>query len=285
MIERRLASGRWARRHPGVYVLGGVPGSWSQDLWVAALAVGRPAVVSHETALLAQGAVGPDRVPRYPLVLIAPHGSHHRVPGAIVHQIDDVAPQHRLDVDGLEVTAVARTVVDLAATSGERWLAGLLDQLVVESKTTDAQVAVCLNDVARLGKPGVAMLGRLLDERGPGHVPPESELEQRLFDALRRAGLPSPVRQIQLPGRGLVEGRADAGYPDVKMLLEADGGRWHNRIRDLHRDHTRDAEAARAGWVTLRFRYEHLVFDPDEVAATVADVRRVRLAQLTGQAA
>jgi very-short-patch-repair endonuclease len=69
------------------------------------------------------------------------------------------------------------------------------------------------------------------------------------------------------------------------MLLEADGRRWHTRIRDLRRDHERDAEVARAGWITLRFMHEQLVGAPGEVAATVADVRQVRLVQLAGKAA
>jgi very-short-patch-repair endonuclease len=69
------------------------------------------------------------------------------------------------------------------------------------------------------------------------------------------------------------------------MLLEADGRRWHTRVRDIRRDHERDSEAARVGWVTLRFVYEQLVSAPDDVAATVADVRQVRLVQPSGAAA
>ncbi|MGH9113554.1 MAG: hypothetical protein ACRDZN_14850, partial [Acidimicrobiales bacterium] len=64
----------------------------------------------------------------------------------------------------------------------------------------------------------------------------------------------------------------------------ADGRRWHTRIRDLRRDHLRDAEAARAGWQTLRFLYEEICESPGEVVATAADVRRVRSQQLDRQA-
>ncbi|HKE76919.1 MAG TPA: hypothetical protein VKB57_25080, partial [Acidimicrobiales bacterium] len=48
------------------------------------------------------------------------------------------------------------------------------------------------------------------------------------------------------------------------------------RVAALRRDHERDAEAARAGWQTLRFLYEQVVHHPADVCAVVADVRAVR---------
>ena len=66
------------------------------------------------------------------------------------------------------------------------------------------------------------------------------------------------MAQRALPGTGAVEGVVDAAYPDCRLILEADGRRWHTRVDDLRRDHERDAEAARAGWQTLRFLYEQI---------------------------
>jgi very-short-patch-repair endonuclease len=110
-------------------------------------------------------------------------------------------------------------------------------------------------------------------------------LEAALFRALADGALPAPARQFRLPGRGALDGLVDAAYADVRLILEADGRRWHTRIRELRRDHQRDAEAARAGWQTLRLLYEDVVGHPDEVAATVRDVRAVRSAQLAGRTA
>jgi hypothetical protein len=285
MVQRRLTTGRWSRCHPSVYRVSGFPGSWLADVWAAVLAVGPRAVVSRESALLVRGVVSDSQVARRPIRLTVPHGGHHRVEGARVHQIDDMRSHHHTTVDGLVVSSVERAVVDMAATIGQRQLDGLVDDLVVGRAASVADIGRCLAEVARAGKPGMAKLARVLDERGAGYVPPHSDLERRLLEALAAAGLPAPKRQIALPGRGAITGIADAGYADVRMLLEADGRRWHTRVRDLRRDHERDAEAARAGWVTLRFVHEQLVGTPGEVAATVADVRRVRLAQLAGAAA
>jgi very-short-patch-repair endonuclease len=283
MIATRLRRGRWLHLHPGVYAIAGAPPSWEQRLWGAALAVGPAAIVSHETALLV-GGLDDRHVPRHPVMLSVPRGRHHRVRGAIVHQIGDLAAHHVQMVGGLRVSLPARAIVDLAGTVGPRRLGELVD-LATDRLTSTARIATCMAELARPGKPGLRRLGEVLDERGPGHIPPQSELEARLFDALAIARLPAPRRQFPLPGRGVVEGLVDAAYPGARLIVEADGRRWHTRIRHLVRDHDRDAEAARVGWQTLRFLYERITETPQEVAATVADVLRARLVQQPRRAA
>lgn len=277
MIERRVASGRWTPVHRGIYAIAGVSPSWLTAVWVAVLAAGEGAVVSHETALLLHGM--PERmVPRWPVKVTMPHGTHPRLPGAVVHQLRDLAPEHVMQHrSGLVVATPARGIVDVSATVGERHLGRLVDDLIVARRVSQAQISRCLQDVARRGKPGVQALGRVLDDRGDGYVPPHSELERALFQVLAAGGLPEPRRQVPLPGRGAIEGLVDAAYPDARLLLEADGRRWHTRVRDLVRDRLRDAEAARAGWQTLRLLYEQITGDPDETCATVRDVRQARL--------
>ncbi|HEY8525525.1 MAG TPA: DUF559 domain-containing protein [Acidimicrobiales bacterium] len=174
------------------------------------------------------------------------------------------------------MTTVARSVVDVAGTVGARHLGRLVDEVVVGRLGTAEQVGRCLQDVARQGKPGMRALARVLDDRRDGYVPPHSELERRLFEVLATAGLPAPRRQVPLP-RGAVTGLVDAAYPDARLILEADGRRWHTRVCDISRDHLRDAEAARFGWQTLRLLHEQIVGDSEGMAATVRDVREARL--------
>ncbi len=278
MVDHRLQRGRWLRLHAGVFAVAGAPAGWRHDLWAAALAVGPAAAVSHETALLVRG-LDHRHVPRYPLTFTAPHGSRRRPRGVVVHQVGDVRPHHVDQVDGLRVTTPARAIVELAAVVGPKRLGQLVD-LATDRLTSIARVSACAAELARPGKPGIAPLGRVLDARGPGYVPPQSELETKLFSVLAASGLPAPVRQFPLPGRGAVDGLVDAAYLNVRVIVEADGRRWHTRVRDLRRDHQRDAEAARVGWQTLRFLYEEITECPYEVAETVADVLRVRGAQV-----
>jgi hypothetical protein len=111
-----------------------------------------------------------------------------------------------------------------------------------------------------------------------GRAIPASKTERLLFDGLDAAGEPLPIPQHPHPGRHPTRGCTDGTYPDAKLIVEGDGRRWHTRIADVKRDRERDNEASRAGYHTLRFLYEHLVADIDDVVATIREVRLDRLA-------
>jgi very-short-patch-repair endonuclease len=277
LIARRVRSGRWRRVHTGVYVVGGAPPSWLQEVWSALLAIGPRAAVTHETALRLHGI---EKVALRPHTFTVAHGAHPRVTGARVHQVDDLRPDQVTSALGLPVSRVERALVEVAATMGARQLADVVDDAVASRRTTYPRVSTCLGLVARPGKRGVRRMAELLDSRADGAAPAQSQLEQMLFAALRAGGLPTPRRQMPLPGRGAVEGLVDAGYRDARLIIEADGRRWHTRVRQLKSDHQRDAEAARVGWLTLRFMHEQIVQEPGEVCAVVADVRASRLVGL-----
>jgi very-short-patch-repair endonuclease len=117
----------------------------------------------------------------------------------------------------------------------------------------------------------------MLDDRCGHQVPADSHLERSLFTALAAGGLPVPVRQMALPGRGAVRGLVDAAYPDARIVLEADGRTYHMRLDAMRRDRERDAQVVKAGWVPLRFVYEQIVHDPAAVAEDVRVSRAVRL--------
>jgi very-short-patch-repair endonuclease len=273
-IGRRLRSGAWVRRIPGVYALAGAPTTRWLELWSGVLAAGEAALVSHESGALAHGARG---LPPHPVTLTARHGSHHRLPGITVHQIDDVARHHRTTIGGLPVVTAARSVVDLASRLPLDRLGDVADDLVQARATSWPAIGAVVRDVLRPGKPGIVTLASLLDDRCGTRVPPASKLERALFTALAAAGLPEPVRQMPLPGRGRVRGLVDAAYPDARIVLEADGRTYHMRLRDMRRDRERDAQVVKAGWVTMRFVYEQVCDEPAGVCADILETRRVRL--------
>jgi very-short-patch-repair endonuclease len=99
-----------------------------------------------------------------------------------------------------------------------------------------------------------------------------------MFEALAVGGLPAPQRQVPLPGRSEIRGIADAAYADVRIVLEADGRRWHERVEAVRRDRARDLQVTRAGWVPMRFGYELIVGNPEELCAAVRETRDARLA-------
>ncbi len=275
LIERRCRAGSWTRVRPGVYLVAGLPSSAATAVWVAWLEVGPDAVRSHECAAEARKL---HPVPTGQLAFTTHHGDHHKIPQVTVHQLRDLLPHHTTIVDGLATTTAARTVVDLAAVVSFERLKRIVENGVNDGITTDDDVAAVLHEIARRGKWGVKNLQRVLASRAPGDPLPDSVLEQLLLDALRLVGLPEPVAQFPHPGRHPGRGRVDFAYPGAKLILEADGRRWHQRVADLQRDRARDNEAARAGWLTMRFMHEELRSDPADVGLAIAETLAHRTA-------
>ena len=267
-IDRLLRSGRCLRRAPGVYELPGHRRSWSQDLWVAYLAAGKNAVVSHEAAASSQDAPS---FPAGPLTLTVPHPEHQRVTGAVVHQSRVLLRHHWFLLYGRRTTTLARTLVDLAGSTSHARLDAVYEYGLLTGRLTHAAMAATFTELFHPSRRGITLLGDVLDARGPGHVPAASELERRLFATCELVGL-RPKRQFPLPGRQMITGCVDAALVEAKLILEADGRRWHSRVADFRRDRERDKAAARDGWQTLRFCHEELVEDPQGQARVIFEV-------------
>jgi len=97
-----------------------------------------------------------------------------------------------------------------------------------------------------------------------------SALEARLSEVLTLGGLTGGLAQHPLPGTGRLSGLVDRAFPEAKLILEADGRRWHARVAAMPNDRQRDLEAARVGWQTIRLMYEQLTSDAEDVAAALA---------------
>lgn len=269
-IDRRLRSGVLRTVHPGVYAVAGSPVTAAQRRWAALLAVGAGSTLSFESAARIHGlatvpAVGP-------VVCTTEHSGSQRLAGVVVHQISDVAVTDVERIDGLPVTTVPRTIVDLAATWRPKRMEIVLDDAVAARKTSFADVGECLRSVARRGKPGVRSLAAILDERGPGAVPAASVLERDFFALLAASGLPAPTRQHPLPRLDGTLGLVDAAWVPLRLIVEVDGRRWHQRIADMKRDRDRDLQAAASGWMIVRLLHEHVVGAPEE---TLRELRRI----------
>lgn len=274
---RRLSSRRWRKALPGVYVLPGARDTFEQRVWIGWLAIGPQSCVSFEAAAQLQ------RIPnviRNVVTLTVPHSGYQHLPGITVHQISDVLPEHLVTIDGLPVTSVARTIVDLAAEVSLERLRRIVEDSKYAGLTNYTEVGECLASIARRGKRGVRKLTRVLMLLDGGKATSNSHLERDLLAALRRGALPMPKAQYPFPGRQFVKGCVDYAYPEAKLIVEADGRTWHTRIQDIARDHERDGDAAEGGWLTLRLLYEHIKGDPEGTARRVRAVLEQRLFQL-----
>jgi very-short-patch-repair endonuclease len=215
-----------------------------------------------------------DAVPKGLVVISVRHPLHLDIEGVTFHQLGDLAPSDLVEIDGFPTTSAARTIVDLAAVLGTVRLRHAAEDSIVRGLMSYDDVAGVLRRVRRRGKPGVRKLVGVLADMA-GEPPPESELERLLWLAVARTGLPAS-RQHPLPTREPVHNVVDVAITTSRLILEADGRRWHARQQAMANDRRRDREAARFGWQTLRFMHEDLRADLDGCVDDILEVHRQR---------
>jgi hypothetical protein len=263
-LRRRVADGVLIDLSPGVLALPGPADTHVLDLHAACRKLN--ATVSHESAAYVHNLDRPSFIK--PTVSVPVRRSKDML-GITVHQLTDLSEAHVTYIDDLPVTTSERTIIDLAAVLNEGHLTRILDHGLASEKVDFDALAALFSELARRGKPGTVIMRRLLEARGEGYVPPESELERRLVNLLDRSGLPEPVRQFKAPWLRPVNGRIDLAYPDDHLLIEGDSRRWHQLVRAFESDRLRDNAAQLAGWRILRFTWREIEEQPERVARTV----------------
>lgn len=261
-VAHRVRRGRLHRLHRGVYAVGhrslNLNGRWM----AAVLACGEGAVLSHWDAAAAWGVV---RVGGVLIDVSVPvRGGRERRRGVRLHRVPGLRPDETTLLRGIPITDPNRTLMDLATVMGPERLARTLER---------AEVLRILNLAALEGlldrhgsRPGSRTLARTLEAlTSPNYT--REELERRFLALIDRHGLPRPL--VNHPLGPFV---ADFLWPEAKLIVETDGNEHHGTRAAFERDRARDAQLAADGYLTLRFTYRQVTFDPDTVATTVARV-------------
>ncbi|MFP5332434.1 MAG: type IV toxin-antitoxin system AbiEi family antitoxin domain-containing protein, partial [Acidimicrobiia bacterium] len=245
MIEWRLRRKQWEVVTRGTYRL--AEPSDRRDLARSVLATWPGAVLSHESAAAIHGF----RYVKETLLTVSHHSrTTHTFPGVVVRRTHDLDSWHVTEVDGVRVTTIARTVVDLAADRPASLIGRIVDDLVSADRLELVELEAVVNSVARRGKPGMRTMHKVLDVRiGPDRD--ASVLERRGREIIRRAGLPLPIPEYPIPwttGR-----RFDDAYPEIRVAIEWDSKRFHGQRAAFEADRARNRDAAIHGWRILRF--------------------------------
>jgi len=266
MIRARVATGQWQVIGDGVYRLRGWPPTWRGQLFAAVLGTAGVAAVSHHAAAVLHGIATFDGEP---VAITVRHGGSRVAHLGDVHQSRRLLRDHVVVVDGLPVTSVARTLIDLAATERRGRIEIALDRALATKALTINEFLAVVDDLSGGRRRGMRTVRELAVERVGSYVPPSTVAESLLVGALRRGGLPRPVLQFPHPGRGFEGRRVDAAYPNARLLIEVDSRSWHGGWVDMERDRERDVAAAAVGYRTLRFAVKHLAERPEWVADQV----------------
>jgi very-short-patch-repair endonuclease len=233
----------------------------------AVLRAGRGAVLSHRTAARLWGIGTPEPAE---IEISVPIGRRPRMPGVVVHRRARLGADDTTTCDRIPVTSPTRTLIDLATCLTRE----ALEKGVNHADKHDLIPADALRRALdqHRGEPGAGVLRALIDRHT--FVLTDSQLERRFLPIARRAGLPRPRTQQLLDGF-----RVDFYWPDLRLVVETDGLRYHRTAAQQTADRRRDQAHAAAGRVPLRFSHGQVAFEPKHVEATLRRVAR----RLTGR--
>jgi hypothetical protein len=225
----------------------------------AVLAMGPRAVLSHKSAgslhdLLMTSQTGID-------VTVPGSRSAPRRHGLRIHVTQRFQPEDVTTIDGIPVTSVTRTILDLAGVLNPAQLRRAIEQADREGVLNLLALRRAL--ARRPGFKGRARLRALLAQY-TGAPPIRSVLERRFLELVARAGLPRPQVNVRVAGF-----EVDCYWPQWGLVVELDSRAFHSDPRAFERDPIRDARLQRHGLRVLRVTWKRLANEP---AAVIDDI-------------
>jgi very-short-patch-repair endonuclease len=247
-LDGLVARGELERVHRGVYRSTAVPVTQRHRLLAGLLVAGDAAVISHRSALAAQGA------PNFSCSLVELTNRSTSLPlhdGLVMHRSTTLCPADVDRVDRMWVTTKERTAIDtcsllppaLVMRYVEHWLADRRIRLDDLNHTIDRLWPL----------PGAVALSEQVQARSLGQVVADSVAEHRLGELLLCSGLAAEHHVIVTTATGYTY-ELDWAYPDALVGLEMDGFGIHMRSVGVFDDERfRRNELENEGWQILNF--------------------------------
>jgi len=234
------------------------------------LAVAGPGDVgSHHSAAAIHGLDLLGHQPGDLAVTRPPGGSQKARAGVHVH-VAALPGGHVTVRNGVRVTSVARTVVDLARTSPFRDGVVVADSALRTRQTSKDELLAVAADCAKW--PGIQRARSVVDFCDGKS---ESVLESISRVAFRDHGLPAPELQACVGGdEDGVVGRADFLWRRYGTIGEADGAVKYADTRRAISQLRRDAALRRAGFQVVHFTWDEITRVPHQVAAAIREAFR-----------
>jgi hypothetical protein len=188
--------------------------------------------------------------------------SRDGVPGIRLHRSRCLDARDTTNHEGIPITTIARTLLDLAATVRPDRLERALAQAERLQLYDDRAITDVLERAN--GHRGKAALTRAT--AGEPKLT-RSELEARFLALVRRAGLPEPLSNFTLDALDHGPCEVDYYWPSHRLIVETDGWETHGTKAAFKSDRRKDAALTSAGYRVMRFTYDDVVFDADTVVA------------------
>ena len=265
-VAKRSRGGRLHRLHRGVYAVGHGAVGTAGILHAAVLATGDGAALSHRSAAIQWGLLGGDPRDARRSVDVITSRRPDRQRGIRLHYTRRLPGSDVTARCGIPTTTATRTLLDLAGA-----VPGQVLRRAVRQAEIDGLVDLAALD-ARLrtesGRKGLRALRNII---GFGPARTRSELEDRTLELLRRHGFPDPSTNamVQTPERTY---EVDFLFPEQRVIIEADGDRYHGTRLAREQDAAKQAALEEAGYRVIRVTWAHITRDTAQTARRLGRV-------------
>ena len=265
-VWRRVRAGTLKQVQPGVFGLVGAPLSWTTEVRAAVLSTAPDGLASFRTAT---GLWDLKSARRSIIELSLPRTRRANVRAVRLHRPASLPVYDRSSIDGIAVTNVRRTLIDVAGVVPFSRLAEMADDAVRRQLTSYEALHHRFVITARRGRPGTVAMRALLEQRIG------CELDSTDFEGMVRkivvgAALASPTSQLRIDvGDRVIY--ADFGWPQSHLIVECDGWKTHASPAELQYDLERQNLLVLDGWTILRFAWGTVVNSPTLVANQIRD--------------
>jgi hypothetical protein len=245
-IELRVANRRLRVVHPGVYAVGHEALS-AHGLWMAAVIAYGDALLSYRSAAALWSL---RETARSAIDVTVPGCSYGRRPGIHVHRARNLRHEDRVVRDGIPVTSLPRTLLDLADVISPANLEQTLE-------AADRARLLDLDALRELleqspGRRGRRLLYSLIANYTPA-PDVKSTLERGFLRFCDEWGIPRPRTNV------VVEGfEVDCHWPGSNLVVELDSWSYHRGRRAFEADRERDEVFQVAGHRILRVTHRRL---------------------------
>jgi very-short-patch-repair endonuclease len=218
--------------------------------------------LSHRSAAVLWGIC---RVETKPIQVSMPAHTRRQPAGIKVHRRKALTPADTTVLHTIPVTTPACTLIDISTQLEPNQIEAVINEADKLELITPEELRLAVDKAAR--RPGVRALREILDHRTFRLT--DSELERRFLRLVRKARLPLPQT-----GQSLNGFKVDFYWPDLRLVVETDGLRYHRTPAQQAKDLIRDQAHTSAGLTTLRFTHAQVVHEPERVTAILGNACR-----------
>ena len=264
-VRRRVAEGSW-HRVGGAVVL--APRQLSSSIWSdAALSwilhwtFGPHALISGALALRRERW----RLPHEVHIVVVRDKVHTSLAGVTVLRRPEA--QASVTAGELRFVSAREALVDCLTVLPASEASNLLDAALQRRYVRPESVAQDLSARLGRGRRNASGLRELVARATSGS---RSEAEHRMARLLKRSGTGPWVPNFPLrDSSGQVAAEIDFAHVGLRIAIEVDGRAFHSDRRSFERDRWRQNALTVGGWLVLRFTWEQITGNPEEVIALI----------------